>query len=164
MTTPEPSGPAPRRGRLQNRRVRLVLALGGGVLALLCLGGVGLFVSLYDKATEIKRTEPDAVVDSFIRAYLVDRDENQVALYACERGADFTEIAAFRTDLIEREAKYSVTIKVTSGRLSVSTAGDQGAVQVDLTRSIDDSEHLTDSWTFRVVDQDGWRVCGATKS
>ncbi|MDR6324803.1 hypothetical protein [Actinoplanes couchii] len=157
--------PSPRRrtGALQNRRVRLALALGSGILALLCLGGIGLFVTLYDKATEIKRTAPDAVVDSFIRAYLVDRDENQVALYACKSGADFAEIAAFRADLIAREAKYSVTINVTSGKLVVATAGDQGTVQVELTRSIDDSEHLTDSWTFRVVDQDGWRVCSATK-
>lgn len=163
-TASEPVGvpPKARSGRFQSRRVRLFLALGGGILALLCLGGVGLFVSLYDEATEIKRTAPDAVVDSFIRAYLVNRDESEAALYSCKAGADFAEIAAYRADVIEREARYSVAIRVSWAELLVSTTGDQGTVQVDLIRSIARSEKLTDSWTFRVVDQDGWRVCGAT--
>jgi hypothetical protein len=35
-------------------------------------------------------------------------------------------------------------------------------VGVDLTRSIGNRETLTDAWQFAIVDQDGWRVCGAT--
>lgn len=166
MTAPESIGALRpgRRGRLQSRRVRLFLALGGGILALLCLGGVGLFVSLYDRATEIKRTEPDVVVDGFLAAYLVERDDSRVALYACENGADFGEISAYRADILEREAKFSVSIRVSWEGLTVSTAGREGTVQVDLTRAITGSEQLTDSWTIHIVDHDGWRVCGATKS
>ena len=48
------------------RRARLILAIVGGTMALLCLGGVGIFIAVYDKATEIKRTAPDAVVDNFL--------------------------------------------------------------------------------------------------
>lgn len=164
-TTPTSIGALPlrRHDRIQNRRVRLLLALVAGILALLCLGGIGLFVSLYDQATEIERTEPDVVVDNFLAAYLVDRDESRVALYACESGADLEEIAAYRADIVERESRYSVTIRVSWEGLTVSTADGQGSVKVDLTRAITGSEQLTDSWTIRVVDQDGWRVCGATK-
>ncbi len=161
--TPVGAPPQKRRGRLQNRRVRLVLALAGGMMALFCLGGVGLFVALYDEATKIERVEPDAVVDNFLAAYLVERDDSKAALYSCESGADLIEIAAYRTDIVEREAKYSIDIRVSWEGLVVATAGDQGTVQVDLTRAIIGSEQLTDSWTIRIADQDGWRVCGATR-
>jgi hypothetical protein len=144
--------------------VRLWVAMGLGIVVLLCLGGVGVFVSLYDNATAIKRSEPDAVVDSFLRAYLVARDDKQVALFTCKSGGDFTQIAAYRTDIVSREKQYSVTIQVTWGPLKVVTSGDKGTVDVDLTRSITDSEQLSDSWQVAVVDQDGWRVCGATKT
>jgi hypothetical protein len=49
MVTPKPPR---KRGRLQSRRARLALALGAGMMALLCLGGVGVFIALYDEATE----------------------------------------------------------------------------------------------------------------
>jgi hypothetical protein len=137
--------------------------MGLGIVVLLCLGGVGVFVSLYDNATAIKRSEPDAVVDSFLRAYLVARDDKQVALYTCKSGGDFTQLAAYRADIVAREQKYSLTIQVTWGPLKVATSGDKGTVGVDLTRSIANSEQLTDPWQVAIVDEDGWRACGATK-
>ena len=156
--------PAPPGGRKPpNRRLRLWLAMGAGILALLCLGGAGVFISLYDEATEIKRTAPDAVADSFLRAYLVNRDEKQTTLYTCASGAELTQLETYRTDILEREKKYSLSIQVTWEGLQVSTAGDRGTVDVDLTRSITDSEQKTDRWRLAVVDDDGWRVCGASK-
>jgi len=139
------------------------MALVLGIGALLCAGGVGVVVSLYDNATAIKRTAPDAVVDSFIRAYLVDRDDKEAALYTCKSGGVFTQLAAYRTDIENRERQYSITIQVTWGSLRVSTSNGKGTVGVDLTRYIINSEQLTDTWQIVVVDQDGWRACGATK-
>jgi hypothetical protein len=136
--------------------------MGAGILALLCLGGVGVAIALYDEATEIKRTAPDAVVDSFLRAYLVNRDEAETTLYTCERG-DFSEIEAFRAGVVTLERRHSINIQFSWEGLRVVTNGSEGSVEVDLTRFVSDNEQLTEAWRFRIVDQGGWRVCGAAK-
>jgi hypothetical protein len=136
--------------------------MGAGILVLLCLGGVGVFVSLYDETTKIKRTEPDAVADNFLRAYLVDRDEETVALYRCKSGGDFAQLASFRTGIEETERTQSVAIKVTWTNLDVVTTGDRATVGTDLVRTLsDNSERDANRWQLSLIDEDGWRVCGA---
>ena len=129
---------------------------------LLCLGGVGVVVSLYDEATEIKRSAPDAVVDNFLRAYLVNRDNQRASLYQCESGGDFGEIASYRNDMVAREKQFSVGIRVTWSTFTVESSGTNRIVITDLIKTAtDQSGRLSNSWRFDVVDQDGWRVCGA---
>jgi hypothetical protein len=147
----------------------LWLAMGAGILALLCLGGVGVFVSLYDSATAIKRTAPDAVVDSFLRSYLVDRDDKEVALYTCKSGADLAAIAALRTELVNREKEFDVKVIVSWGSLTVSgTEAGKRSVTTDLiisgTKNGDTQSRHNESWSFGVVDEDGWRVCSTAKT
>jgi hypothetical protein len=160
IVTPGAAGP----GRRRNRRMRLWLALVGGVMALLCLGGVGVVVSLYDNATKIKRSAPDAVVDNFLRAYLVNRDDEEAALYECKSGGDFTKIAALRSDVAGREKQYSIAIRFTWTSLTIETEGGRTTVSSEVFRAISDgSERTSDRWQFQMVDQDGWRVCGASQ-
>jgi len=136
-----------------------------GTLALLCLGGVGVVVSLYDGATEIKRTSPDAVVDNFLGAYLVDRNDKEASLYECKQGGDFAAIEAYRADMLTREKDFSVGIRVSWSSLTVSTQGDSGTVGTNLVKTAtDQSGRVSNTWEFRVVDQDGWRVCGAIQT
>jgi hypothetical protein len=162
-TTGVPARP-PVAGKQPNRRLRLWLALGAGILALLCLGGVGVVVSLYDSATAIKRTSPDAVVDNFLGAYLVNRDDKQASLYECKSGGDFADIEAYRNDMLTREKDFSVGIRVSWSSLTVSTQGAAGTVTTNLVKTAtDQSGRVSNSWQFRVVDQGGWRVCGATQ-
>jgi hypothetical protein len=48
--------------------------------------------------------------------------------------------------------------------LTVADVGGQTTVSTELRRAISDgSERASDPWRFVVVDQDGWRVCGAEK-
>ncbi|MDI6105003.1 hypothetical protein QLQ12_41105 [Actinoplanes sp. NEAU-A12] len=172
VVTPEPpvsrplrGRPLGQRGRFQSRRARLVLALTGGFLALLCLGGVGAFFVLYEEATEIKRTAPDAVVDSFLAAFLVSRNDQEAALYRCTSEEDLTPIVQFREDVVRREKEFSVGISVTWSSLQVSIDGSSGTVTTDLTRTISGQAGRDSStWKFSIVDQDGWRVCGAKQT
>jgi len=144
--------------------MRLWLALVGGVVALLCLGGVGVAVSLYDNATKINRSAPDAVVDNFLRAYLVNRDDKEAALYECKSGADLTRIAALRSDVLGREKHYSIAIRFTWTSLTIETVAGRTTVSTDVFRAISDgSERTSDRWQFQMVNQDGWRVCGASQ-
>jgi len=151
-------------GKRPSHRLRLWFALATGILALLCLGGVGVFVSIYDSATEIKRTSPDAVVDNFLGAYLVNRDDKEASLYECKAGGEFAAIEAYRADMLTREKNFSVGIRVSWTSLTVSTQGDRGTVSTNLVKTAtDQSGRISNSWQFHVVDQDGWRVCGATQ-
>jgi hypothetical protein len=126
------------------------------------MGGVGVVVSLYDEATEIKRTAPDAVVDNFLRAYLVNRDDERASLYQCKSRGDFTKIADYRSDIVAREKQFSVGILVSWSTFTVSVDGSRATVTTDLIKTAADrSGRLSNSWSFTVVDQGGWRVCGA---
>jgi hypothetical protein len=157
-----PVGVPPVAGKPRNRRVRLWVAMGLGIVVLLCLGGVGVFVSLYDNATAIKRSEPDVVVDDFLRAYLVNRDDNAASLYTCNSGADLSQIAAYRADIVRREKEFSVGIRVTWTSLDVATNGAGGSVTTTLIKTTtDQSGRQAGQWRFGIVDQDGWRVCQA---
>ncbi|MEU4562481.1 hypothetical protein AB0F72_29215 [Actinoplanes sp. NPDC023936] len=158
-----PGGSGLKSGRLRSRRVRLLLALTAGVMGLLCLGGAGIFFVLYDDATEIERTAPDAVVDSFLGAYLVNRDDEEAALYRCGSG-NFDMLQSFREDTQNREIEHSVGISTTWSSLDVKIVGDKGTVEADLTRTIaKQAGRDSSSWRFDVVEQNGWRVCGATR-
>lgn len=154
-----------RSGRLSTRRGRLWLALGAGVVVLLCLGAVGVIVALYDSATEVKRSEPDVVVDSFLRAYLVNRDDNEAALYECKPGSTLAQIASYRSQVLSDEKKFSLGIRVTWTSLQVSDQSGSTTVTTQIHRAFaDGSERATDNWIFGMQNQDGWRVCDARRT
>jgi hypothetical protein len=163
---PVPVAPSPP-GRLRNRRLRLWLAMSLGVLLLLCLGGAGVFFSLYDNATKIQRTEPDAVVDSYLGAYLQDRDDKAAALYVCKSGATLQPMIDERNQIVARERANNTKVSVSWEGLQVTGSGDQRTVQTELTVSgFANGQSVSghkETWDFRVVDQSGWRVCGATR-
>lgn len=159
---PAPAAPAPGQAKPRNSRLRLFLAMGAGLMALLCLGGVGVAISLYDDATKIERSAPDGVLDGFLGAYLVNRDDEQASLYMCESGGDFSKIAAYRADIVGREKRYSIGIQAAWKGMDVTVDGKSATVETDLIKTIaDGSEDTSDRWQFYLSDDDGWRVCGA---
>jgi hypothetical protein len=144
--------------------MRFVLAVVGGVLALLCLGGIGITFVVYDDATKIDRGAPDTAVDNFLRAYLVKRDDAEAALYRCQSTGGLSQLDMYRTDIASREKRYSISIQVTWEGLTVAAAGTRATVDVVLTSAITDgSEQSPENWQFIVIDDGGWRVCGAAK-
>ncbi|GLY97069.1 hypothetical protein [Actinoplanes sp. NBRC 103695] len=170
-TQPTPAvplqGAPPPPAKHPNRRARLILAMIAGIAALLCLGGLGVAVSLYDDATEIKRDAPDAVVDSFLRAYLVDRDDKQAELFMCEAQPKLAAISALRDENVKREKDFGVSVGVSWSSLLISGSGSQRLVTTDLTiagrRDGQTQSRRTETWSFHLVDNEGWRVCGANK-
>lgn len=156
-----PGGP---RGRFRSRRARLVLALTGGLLALLCVGGTGAFYVLYDEATQIKRTEPDAVVNDFLGAYMRDRNDKAAELYQCA-SEELGKLSSYRADTEKREKEFSTSISISWSIIAMDVTGTRGTVTADVTRTISDRTGRDSStWQFAVVDENGWRVCGATQT
>ena len=155
---------APPPGRGGASRKRLILVLVAGIVGLLCLGGASVFFVLYDQETRIDRDEPDQVVSSYLRAYLVNRDDEQAKLLTCDGQPATPDIAALRTDVESRERQHTMRVAFSWGSLDVRTSGDQATVQTDLRRAVSDgSEALSDTWSFDVKDKNGWRVCGASQ-
>ena len=86
----------------------------------------------------------------------------RASLYQCKSGGDFSQIESYRADIVSREKEFSVGIRVTWTTLTVKTNGANGDVTTDLIKTTtDQSGRLRDTWRFTVVDQNGWRVCGA---
>jgi hypothetical protein len=161
-----PMAPAPAvaRPKPPRRNLRPILAVLGGMLALLLLGGIGIAYVVYDRATAPDRSAPDVVVDNFLRAYFVERDESKALLFACSDTSQLREISAFREDLESRERRFNTSFTVTWGSLTPVERADSVDVLVDLRLfTVVDGFEQSDvqSWRFETRDQEGWRVCGA---
>ncbi|WP_203827260.1 Rv0361 family membrane protein [Actinoplanes palleronii] len=137
------------------------MALGAGVMALLCLGGVGVIVAVYDNATEVKRSDPSEVVFNFLGAYLADRNDQSAALYTCKENSDLSSLSSFRDSIKKSEEKNSSEIVVTWRDLAVQASGDQAVANVNIVRSASDGSEAFDPWKFKLSNNDGWRVCSA---
>lgn len=143
------------------RPLRLLLLVIAGVLTLLCLGGVGVGINLYDEATAIDRGEPDVTVDNYLREFLVQRNDVRAESLECTKDDALAPIRAFREDVDRREEGFGINIDVSWGPLTVTEVGSDRNVTTQLTRTIAGAERSTQDWQFRVVDEGGWKVCGA---
>jgi hypothetical protein len=143
--------------------------MAAGVLGILCLGGVGVAVLLYDGETRIERTAPDAVADNFLRAYLLNRDDKEASLYTCRSDADLAEISSLRSEIVNREQNFGVKVSVSWSTLTFIDV-DQTHKTVDADLVIAGSSNgsvvsrRTESWSLSLLDDDGWRVCNAGKT
>lgn len=160
---PSAQPPAPSR-----RRLSTVLTVVGGVLALLCFGGTAAGYLLYDRATAPDRSAPDVVVDNYLRAFLVDRNDTKADLFVCDGGGErLTELESLRDELLSREESFATRISVSWGSLSVREGSDVAEVEVDLIVSafvngISQSDRQT--WLFVTRLGKDWRVCQGTRA
>ncbi|MGC4903164.1 hypothetical protein ACLQ2Y_28025 [Micromonospora echinospora] len=168
-TPPEqlaPFAPAPAPVR-PKRSLRTVIAVVAGVLALLCTGGGVVGFVLYDRATAPDRSAPDVVVDNYLRAFLVDRNDTKAEEFACKSDGDLDAVRGLRAEVEQREANFDVVVRVSWGPLTRVENGDGESVITTLTISSSADGQTRSSrredWQFRVVERNGWRVCGASK-
>lgn len=149
------------------RRLRPVLTVLGGVLALLLIGTVGIVYVVYERATAIDRSAPDVVVDNFLRALFADRDRAKAKLWACSSTGRLGEILSMQEDLDRREHTFQAAFNVTWGELAVLRKSDDKAdvvVELKLSAMVDGfAQNDLQTWRFETEDEDGWRVCGATR-
>ncbi|MEU5963192.1 hypothetical protein ABZ777_18460 [Micromonospora parva] len=161
---PAPAAPAPQPPR---RRMRTVLTVAAGVLALLCLGGIATAYVWYDRASTPDRSTPDVVVANYIQSFLADRNDPRASEFVCRSGADTEEMRALRDDLVARERRFNATITTSWEGFTIQREGDSANVEVDLILSafVDGiSQSDRQRWRFETRQQDGWRVCKAERS
>jgi hypothetical protein len=145
----------------------LVLTVVGAATALLCLVGSAVAFVAYDTYTTPDRGAPDVVVDRYLRAYLVDRDEVQTALYVCSGQTDLVAVETLRADLEERERRFQTSMIVKWGSLDVRE--EDGTAEVGVTLTITavvqgQSQRGMQHWRFLTRSGNDWRVCAASRA
>ncbi|MER5336449.1 hypothetical protein [Micromonospora sp. NPDC002717] len=163
LAPPSPA-PAPERPR---RRARTVLTVVASIVAALCLGGVAAGYVLYNRAAAPDRSAPDVVVDNYLRAFLVDRNDTRADLFTCENNGEIAELRALRDDLIAREKRFSTTFTISWGSLLVQEQSDSAEIRVDLIISahVDGiSQSDRQPWQFTARLDDEWRVCAGSRA
>jgi hypothetical protein len=92
----------------------------------------------------------------------VDRNDTRAALYECAESAGLNDIRALRSDIEAREQRFSVSIRVSWGSLSVEESAESARVTTDIRRTIPGaSARDVQTWQFELVGEEGWRVCRA---
>ncbi|HEY3007456.1 MAG TPA: hypothetical protein VGJ63_05245 [Micromonosporaceae bacterium] len=155
--------PPPERAVAGRRNWRLILTVGAGVIALLCVGGLGVGYVLYDRATTPDRHSPEVTVTGYVYAALADRDQSRARVFQCD-GAD-DPIRSLRDDVESRERTLGSAISVSVENVRVEeTTRNSALVSADIRRSatIDGVlQSVVDRWRFGLRHEDGWRVCRA---
>lgn len=117
----------------------------------LVAGGVG-FV-LYNRATEIDRSTPTVAVHQFLRATFVDKDDDQVKLFTC------TQWTKERTGEVQR--RFDPDVRITWEDVVLQSQQEHQAVVTVRMRLVFQGFVDFQDWRFDVVEENGWRVCGA---
>jgi hypothetical protein len=133
----------------------------------LCLGGVASGYVLYNRAAAPDRSAPDVVVDNYLRAFLVDRNDTRANLFTCDNASEVEPLRVLRDDLVAREERFVTTFTISWGSLQVQEQGDSAEVQVDLIISahVDGiSQSDRQPWRFSTRLDDGWRVCAGSRA
>lgn len=139
------------------------------VVAALCLGGVAAGFVLYNRAAAPDRSAPDVVVDNYLRAFLVDRNDTRADLFTCEGSGDRAGVLGLRSEIEQREANFGVVVRVSWGPLTRTETSEGESVATTLTISGSANGQPRSSrredWVFDVVERDeGWRVCSGRKA
>jgi hypothetical protein len=146
-----PPVPPPRRTRTISRgRLTLVILIVGG---LLLIAGAGTALLFYNRATELDRSTPTVAVHQFLRAAFFDRDDARVRLFAC---AQWT---SERTAEMQRQ--FDPEVKVTWENVAAQSQQEDQAVVTARMRLVFQGFVDFQDWQFELVEESGWRVCGA---
>ena len=130
----------------------------------LCLGGAAVTYILYDKATTPDRSSPSVVLTQYIDTKFETRDEVKIKGFECT-SPSLGEVDQLFANLRTREQQFNITIQVSASDYTVSTSGSRSTVDATLKVAVpEENGQLSRSlqqWQFTLVDENGWRVCGA---
>ncbi len=127
------------------------------------VGVVSWGLVAYNEITKVDRSEPQVVTDQFLRAVLVAKDESGADLYACRDKSKDDHLWALRKELDTREKDFGVTIVVSWG--AYVAIGSDLTTNMTITANRDGQEQSSSvqTWRLHLIDEDGWRVCGAER-
>jgi flagellar basal body-associated protein FliL len=140
----------PRRRGLSRKRLLLIILIVGAVLV---VTGAGTAFFLYNRATEVNRGTPTVAVHQFLSAVFVERDDNRTKLFTC------SEWTKQRSD--EARARFDPEVKVKWADVTQQSRNGKQAVVTAQLQLLWQGFADFQQWRFDVVEDNGWRVCGA---
>lgn len=160
-----PTGPPIRPAR--RSRWRVVFAVVLAAIPLLCVGGIPLAFHSYDTATRPDRSAPDAVVHSYLQAFLVDRDDASARQLVCPSPSGLKAIQDYRSTIEAGEQRAGQSVSFTWVEAAVASAGpDAASVDVRIIATIGgvaSGGGQSDLFTFTTHAADSWCVASATR-
>jgi len=162
-SVPPPKVLAPARSA---SRWRMRLGIIGGIVALLCVGGVGIAYHEYDKATKPNRSSPDVAVDNYLQAFLVDRSGSETAQYSCTDVSGLKAFQIFRNTATSYAADRGQAVSFSWQIGIVDASGASATVDVDITQvTLNQGAQVGRSvhpWQMTTNNVAGWHVCAAS--
>jgi hypothetical protein len=140
------------------------LAITFGVLSMVCVGVGAVAFRYYDKATRTDRSSPSSSMVNYLNAVLLSHDNSAAVKFSCS-DADLGAFVSFRDAAESLAAGKSASVSF--DWVLVDIQSDRHQASVDVTVEQDTSTNgqvLARSfhvWRFRLLNDDGWRVCGA---
>jgi len=117
----------------------------------------------YHESTKIDRSNPEVVLIRYLDATFERKDPAMASLYTCANPARLGPLDSYRDELEAREKNFGVTILVTSSRMTTTDSTIQMDLHVVANKNGSVESESSDPWRFQMVDEDGWRVCGAER-
>jgi hypothetical protein len=142
-------------------RWKRVLTVGAIVAAAAGAIAGGSLLLTYHEATKIDRTNPEVVLIRYLDATFERKDPATAGLYTCSKPEGLAPINAMQADLTKREKDFAVTISVTNGAMTRTQNVITTTLTMEAFKDGGRNARWTESWRFRMVNEEGWRVCGA---
>ncbi|WP_162907799.1 hypothetical protein [Allorhizocola rhizosphaerae] len=148
-------------------RWKRVLAIGAVAVALGAVGAVSATLLAYHDATKIDRSNPKVVLSEYLRASLVRKDKVGAELYSCSDQEKFAAVRILRDELDQRERDFGVSVVVEWGAQDRVDQGDKALLTTGLSiiaiKNGVEQSSSEQRWRFTLINDDGWRVCGAER-
>ena len=155
----------PAGGGKKASRWKTALIVIAGVLALLCVGGLGSAYFYYRKVSEPDRSTPGVVVRQYLQATFDNRDSTEAARYTCGSPRDIAAVQQLLADVTSREKQYDIRITVRWEDFSPQINDGRSTVDLRMKISVPEesggSSESIQQWSFDLRRRDGWRVCNA---
>ncbi len=153
-----PVAPPPRKSRALIVTISII-----GVLLLLC-AGVGTTAYFAFGRVGSGGGSPSGAVDGFMKAAFVDRDEEALSRFICNKSRSKQAIRdeIQRLEDIESGSNSKITVdwsNITQTNKSGSDATATADVSITATVAGEPTDPITGTWKYTLVEESGWRVC-----
>jgi hypothetical protein len=151
----------------RRRRRRRSLAWLGVVLLVMCVIGSVVGYFWYDRATRVDRSTPVVVVFQYVDSIFTSRDVERAKLYECNGANPRGPLLDVLRQIEERERSFNIIfiVKVTEYENEELGRTSRVRATIDFFAPVDSGEisQIRQPWSFDLEDDNGWRVCRASK-
>lgn len=148
-------------------RRRRSLAWFGVVLLVMCVVGSVVGYIWYDRATRIDRSNPVVVVFQYVDSIFTSRDIERAKSFECDGANPREPLLEVLQQIEEREQQFNIIfiVKVTDYETDELGATAKVKATIDFFAPVDNGglSQVRQTWVFEMKDEDGWRVCRASK-